>query len=638
MNQGRHSYLLTAAVIVAVVFGVLFFVMNDRNVLEEMIDQVSAERAVLVDGIVLMKGETLQKALEDYTSWEDMVQYVASPTRKWANDNIDSILGTYQANGYWVYTAQGDLVSSLQRSGNIDTIDQPFPGPLPMFDGTAILPRKFYLETAAGVMEAFLASIHRVADTKRSGPVHGYFIFTRPLDQEYLRQLADLTLCSVELAVPSASSGPSAEFINNELVLRRTIRGIDGTLLRLMLFRSTLPEISRLQQHNRLHGLLGIFFILFFAGALVQLARYQRALRRDKKSLDEAQQMAKMGSWDRSIATGRGYWSDNSFRLFGLEPSRTAPTLDELFSLIHRDDRQRVQENLQSAMTAGHAYEVEFRLANDPAQRTFRSSAQVVNDKDGTPVRLVGTIQDISEKLQQEQAKDQLLRQKEMFIARLGHDLKTPLTPLIALLPQIRLKITDEKLARLLDLCLESANLMKALVVKTIKLARFSAPGQALLTDLTVLSLTPLVHDYLRKRADILQEAAMQTEVTIDPTITVLADQLELEEVFYNLISNAVKYSPHGSQLIIGATREGNQVTVCVRDNGSGLTADELTHIFDEFFKADQSRHELDSSGLGLSICKRIVENHGGRIWAESAGKGCGTAIYFTIVAGENND
>jgi len=634
MNQGRHSSVLAAAVVATVILGVLFFVVNDRRVLQEMLTQSTAEKAVLVDGIIRMKSDALHKALEDYTSWEEMAQFVSSPSRKWAKDNIDSILGTYKAQGYWVYDVNGALVSSLYRTGESETLQQDFFVPLPELNGNVILPRQFYLSTATGVIEVFLSSIHRITDTKRSGPVQGYFIFSRILDQGYLQEIAELTHCTVELVVPGAESSPPTEFRNGELFLRRIIADREGKPLRLLQARTTLPEFSRLQEHNRLHAGGGIAFIVVFTGALLQLARYQRTLRRDKKNLDEAQQLAKMGSWERTIANGNGYWSDNCFHLFGLKPRRTAPSIDEIHSLLHENDRERVRHQLKLAIAAGSDFEVEFRLANDPLARVFMSHGTAVCDQEGVPIRLVGSVQDISEKLQQERAKDELLRQREMFIARLSHDIKTPLTPLVALLPQIRRKVTDEKLAGLLDLCLESANHMKSLVVKTIKLARFSSPGQAQLAELTSLPLGELVHEYLRKRADILHQADMQTEVTIDPAITVLADQFELEEVFYNLISNAVKYSPPGSRLAITATREGDLATVCVRDNGSGLAPDELTHIFDEFFKADQSRHELDSSGLGLTICKRIIENHGGRIWAESAGKGCGTAICFTMEAG----
>ncbi|MDY6964441.1 MAG: PAS domain S-box protein [Halobacteriota archaeon] len=104
------------------------------------------------------------------------------------------------------------------------------------------------------------------------------------------------------------------------------------------------------------------------------------------------------------------------------------------------------------------------------------------------------------------------------------------------------------------------------------------------------------------------------------------------KEIIDNLISNAVKYSYEGGGTItINSKNCDDFVIVSVKDTGVGMAGEELSQIFDEFYKADASRHDLDSSGLGLSICKRIVEKQGGKIWAESSGEGKGSTFYFTI-------
>jgi signal transduction histidine kinase len=110
------------------------------------------------------------------------------------------------------------------------------------------------------------------------------------------------------------------------------------------------------------------------------------------------------------------------------------------------------------------------------------------------------------------------------------------------------------------------------------------------------------------------------------------ADVLRLNEVFNNLITNAVKYSKkNGGKITIDADEGKENVTVSIQDAGIGMTKQQISHIFDEFYKADESRHELDSSGLGLSIAKKIINKHGGRIWAESPGPGKGTTFFFTL-------
>jgi len=122
-----------------------------------------------------------------------------------------------------------------------------------------------------------------------------------------------------------------------------------------------------------------------------------------------------------------------------------------------------------------------------------------------------------------------------------------------------------------------------------------------------------------------------KVENGINKDIMVKADKLRLEELFDNLIGNSVKYSPNGGNITIDAKDDGKFVVVSVKDEGTGITSEQLDHIFEEFYKVDESRHDFNSSGLGLPICKRIVEKHGGKIWAESKGKGKGTTMFFTI-------
>jgi signal transduction histidine kinase len=105
----------------------------------------------------------------------------------------------------------------------------------------------------------------------------------------------------------------------------------------------------------------------------------------------------------------------------------------------------------------------------------------------------------------------------------------------------------------------------------------------------------------------------------------------QLRELFANLIANTVRFSPEKGVIRITAEQQAATVTVAIHDDGIGIEAAHLERIFDEFFKADESRHDLDAAGLGLSICKRIVFNHHGRIWAESPGLGKGTTIRFTL-------
>jgi len=123
----------------------------------------------------------------------------------------------------------------------------------------------------------------------------------------------------------------------------------------------------------------------------------------------------------------------------------------------------------------------------------------------------------------------------------------------------------------------------------------------------------------------------------ISENIEVLADKLRLEELFDNLLSNASKYNLETGNIVLDAHEDRGIVTVSVKDSGIGMTKKQISAIFEEFYKADSSRHDFESSGLGMPICKIIVEKHGGRIWAESEGLGKGSTFYFTLPLQQNN-
>jgi PAS domain S-box-containing protein len=229
---------------------------------------------------------------------------------------------------------------------------------------------------------------------------------------------------------------------------------------------------------------------------------------------------------------------------------------------------------------------------------------------------------------------NKLLQQKDEFINQLGHDLKTPLTPLVILLPILQKKVDDAKLQEMLAVTIQNVDYMKNLVVKTLQLA--SLNSLSISPDITNINLFEIVNKIAEKNSYLLDSLQITITNKIDEKLQVQADNLLLSELLDNLFSNAIKYSlSRDGNVSIDAKNEGDMVTVSIQDSGIGLTSEQLNHIFDEFYKADPSRHDLGSTGLGLSICKRIVEKHGGKIWAESAGKGKGSTFYFTLSLGK---
>ena len=234
---------------------------------------------------------------------------------------------------------------------------------------------------------------------------------------------------------------------------------------------------------------------------------------------------------------------------------------------------------------------------------------------------------------------EQLLKQKDEFINQLGHDLKNPLGPLINLIPIIEKHTTNHKDKEILQVVQRNVGYMKNLVQKTLELARLNSPNTKL--SKTSFSLSSVVKNLLSQNKYLFEKKQISVQTNIPSDITIYADQLRIEELFHNLLNNAVKYSKEFGRIIISASKNETALTISIKDEGTGMTSDQIDHVFDEFYKADESRHDFESSGLGMAICKRIVEKHGGTIWVESPGLNEGSTFYFTLPYKEstsNND
>jgi PAS domain S-box-containing protein len=229
---------------------------------------------------------------------------------------------------------------------------------------------------------------------------------------------------------------------------------------------------------------------------------------------------------------------------------------------------------------------------------------------------------------------ESLLKQKDEFINQLSHDLRSPLTPLTTLLPMIEKKEKDPEIKKHLDVIIRNVTYLNNLVKKTIELARLNTTKTHFILE--NINLRHVVNETIKIYDELISGKKITINNNVSGDLIVKADKIRLNEVLNNLISNSLKYSNNGGKIIIDAKKEKDFVKISVKDSGIGLEKKEFTKVFEEFYKSDWSRHDHESSGLGLAICKSIVEKHGGCIWAESPGIGEGSTFYFSIPLGEN--
>lgn len=223
-----------------------------------------------------------------------------------------------------------------------------------------------------------------------------------------------------------------------------------------------------------------------------------------------------------------------------------------------------------------------------------------------------------------------LLRQKDEFIMQLGHDLRTPLTPIIGLLPDLRENAVDEETCTALDIIGQNIRFINDIAHKSLKLARMNSFTLAL--EVEKVDIRTEVMGTIAVYEQHLARAGITPQVFIPHGLYVAADRVLFQELVENMITNAIKYIQRSDGILnFFGLSAGPEVIMRIEDNGIGLRADETERVFEEFYKSDRSRHDKSSTGLGLSICRRIVENHGGTIRAESPGPGEGTIFIISL-------
>jgi signal transduction histidine kinase len=218
-------------------------------------------------------------------------------------------------------------------------------------------------------------------------------------------------------------------------------------------------------------------------------------------------------------------------------------------------------------------------------------------------------------------AQQEVAQLKEEFLSAAAHDLRTPLTIMLgqAQLLQRRLRLRPEAPVDRegVDRIVNEARRLRQLTEDLLDISHLEE-GSGFLGERSVVDLVALAEEV----AAAVQSAYHRVRVEGGP-VHALVDRNRVLQVVANLVENAVKFSPGGGEVVIAATRAGDGAHLTVRDQGIGIPAGDLDVIFQRFRRgSSEEMGRYAGTGIGLYLCKRIVEEHGGRIWAESDGKG----------------
>ena len=364
----------------------------------------------------------------------------------------------------------------------------------------------------------------------------------------------------------------------------------------------------------------------------------ERAADREELML-QALRIAGVGAWELDLASQTLHWSNETFRIFGLDPGSQQPSSDLFYSLVQEDDRERMLRRQSSSYETGGIFDEEYRIVRpDGEMRYLHSRAQVVPRGRTRTNRFLGIVRDITERrmfeqrLEAEWAITDKLQADLIHISRvsamdamssaMAHELNQPLASITNYAAAIRRMAESgsdpalliEMTGALQDNARRAAEIIRRLREMTTRgeVRKASVPLSACVREAAALALTgsPVEIDY---------------DVPAD--IHVEADRVQLQQVIVNLVRNAVEAmaeTEHG-RIDIAAARDGGSVRLRVRDNGPGIAEDVLPTIFDSFVST-----KPQGMGVGLAISRTIVESHGGQLAVETA-PGEGTTFVITL-------
>ncbi|MBL4674770.1 MAG: PAS domain-containing sensor histidine kinase [Mucilaginibacter sp.] len=282
----------------------------------------------------------------------------------------------------------------------------------------------------------------------------------------------------------------------------------------------------------------------------------------------------------------------------------------------------RVVEKIACNFQTGEAWEDTFPLRRaDGEYRWFLSRMVPAKDQDGNVISWFGTNTDITEQRKMDEQKDD-------FISIASHELKTPLTSLKAnlqILERMKDNLSNPMAPQLIDSSNKSMQKISTLVDDLLNINRFSEGKlQLQKTRFNVWKMLNACSSHVRV------DGKHELIVEVDKQLHIYADEHRIDQVVVNFVNNAVKYAPHGRKIWLIVDDLGDNVKISVKDTGAGIPAEQLPHLFDRYWQADQFAPKYNGLGLGLFICAEIIKRHGGHIGADSV-LGEGSTFWFTL-------
>ncbi len=378
----------------------------------------------------------------------------------------------------------------------------------------------------------------------------------------------------------------------------------------------------------------------------VERKRAEETLKRSEARLAEAQQVARVGSWEWDLVTKKLTWSDEEFRLLGFSPGAFEPTYEHYLASVHPDERHEIVDGVDAGLSPKKSIGSDTRVVWPDGQvRILHNCENTLADETGKIIRLFGTSQDVTELRQKETelqlakaAAEAASRTKSEFLANMSHEIRTPMNGIIGMTDLALETNLDRHQRDYLGMVKSSAHSLLSLINDILDFSKIEA-GKLELESIDF-SLRNCIGGMIKPLGIRAGQKGLElvADIPADVPDHLVGDPMRLRQILINLTDNAIKFTERGEVIVKvvnqAAPNGESHLHFSVSDTGMGIPAEKQSAIFEAFSQADGSTTRTHGgTGLGLSIASQLIRKMQGRIWIESQ-VDKGTTFHFTARLG----